>query len=75
MNLVPIPDGVPRHAAALLEPFAVALNCIDRLRLALGDTVLVLGATGGVGLAGMQLAKAFGARVLPQLLQPSRKQA
>jgi NADPH2:quinone reductase len=36
----------------------------DRARLETGETVLVLGATGGVGLAAMQLAKAFGARVL-----------
>jgi NADPH:quinone reductase len=36
----------------------------DRARLQPGDTVLVLGATGGVGLAALQLAKAFGAKVL-----------
>ena len=36
----------------------------DRARIQPGETVLVLGATGGVGLAALQLAKAFGARVL-----------
>lgn len=36
----------------------------DRARLQAGDTVLVLGATGGVGLAAVQLAKAMGAKVL-----------
>jgi NADPH2:quinone reductase len=36
----------------------------DRARIAPGETVLVLGATGGVGLASVQLAKAMGARVL-----------
>jgi NADPH:quinone reductase len=35
----------------------------DRGRIAPGETVLVLGATGGVGLAAIQLAKAFGGRV------------
>ena len=33
----------------------------DRARLEPGETVLVLGATGGVGLAAIQLAKAMGA--------------
>ncbi|MDB5507682.1 MAG: hypothetical protein JWL93_151 [Hyphomicrobiales bacterium] len=36
----------------------------ERARIQRGETVLVLGATGGVGLASVQLAKAMGARVL-----------
>jgi len=36
----------------------------ERGRLHAGESVLVLGATGGIGLASIQLAKAFGARVL-----------
>jgi NADPH2:quinone reductase len=36
----------------------------DRARYQVGDTVLVLGATGGVGLASIQLAKSMGAKVL-----------
>src|SRR5215471_13517667 len=36
----------------------------DRARYQVGDAVLVLGATGGVGLAAVQLAKAMGAKVL-----------
>lgn len=60
VNLVPIPEGVPLWGAALLEPFAVALNCVDRLRLALGDTVLVLG-QGPIGLAVARLVAASGA--------------
>lgn len=44
----------------------------ERGRLAAGETVLVLGATGGIGLAAIQLAKAFGARVLAAVSTPDK---
>lgn len=44
----------------------------DRARLASGDTVLVLGSTGAVGLAAIQLAKAAGARVIAGVASPSK---
>lgn len=46
----------------------------ERARLAAGETVLVLGATGGVGLAAIQLAKAMGARVLAAVSGPDKAQ-
>ncbi len=45
-----------------------------RARIAPGETVLVLGATGGVGLASVQLAKAMGARVLAGVSNMSKAQ-
>jgi NADPH:quinone reductase len=44
----------------------------DRARIVPGETVLVLGATGGVGLASIQLAKAFGAKVLAGVSSPDK---
>lgn len=44
----------------------------DRARIAAGDTILVLGATGAVGLAAIQLAKAKGARVLAGVSSPQK---
>ena len=43
----------------------------ERARCKPGETVLVLGATGGVGLASVQLAKAFGARVVGGISNPA----
>ena len=44
----------------------------DRARISPGETVLVLGATGGVGYAAVQLAKAMGARVLAGISSPDK---
>lgn len=64
--LVRIPDALSFEAACGLGPGAgVALNAVrDTARVSLADTVLVTGATGGVGLPAVQLAKRAGARVI-----------
>jgi NADPH:quinone reductase-like Zn-dependent oxidoreductase len=51
--------------AALLLTYATSIHALyDRGRLKAGDTLLVLGAAGGVGLAAVELGKAKGARVV-----------
>src|SRR5262249_11671296 len=44
----------------------------ERARLRTGESVLVLGSTGGVGLASIQLAKAMGAKVLAGVANPAK---
>lgn len=65
-NLVRIPDGVSfEQAAALPVAYGTALRMIeDRARVQPGETVLVLGATGGVGTCSVQLCKRVGATVI-----------
>ncbi|MFD4754503.1 zinc-binding dehydrogenase [Streptomyces sp. NPDC058426] len=50
--------------ASLPTAYGTALGMIERGRLAGGETVLVTGASGGVGLAAVQLARARGAKVV-----------
>jgi NADPH2:quinone reductase len=45
----------------------------ERARLQAGESVLVLGGTGGVGLAAIQLAKALGAKVLAGVANPQKR--
>lgn len=61
---IKVPASLPfEEAAAMALVYDTAYFALkDRGRIAPGETVLVLGATGGVGLAAIQLAKAFGGR-------------
>lgn len=63
---MPLPAGFPAvDAAAFMMIYATSHHAlVDRAQLKVGETVLVLGAAGGVGTAAIQIAKAKGARVI-----------
>jgi NADPH2:quinone reductase len=63
---MPLPPQFPFvDAAAFIMIYATSHHAlIDRAQLKAGETVLVLGAAGGVGTAAIQIAKAMGARVI-----------
>jgi NADPH2:quinone reductase len=63
---MPLPSGFPfDDAAAFVLTYATSHHAlVDRAALTAGETVLVLGAAGGVGTAAIQIAKAMGARVI-----------
>ena len=64
--VTPIPDALSFDVAATLPlAYGTAMHAlIDRAHLARGETLLVLGASGGVGLAAIMIGKALGARVI-----------
>lgn len=64
--LVPIPAGVSDEVAASVAiTYGTAIHGLkDRGRLKAGETVAVLGAAGGAGLAAVEIAKLMGARVI-----------
>lgn len=63
---IPKPENMTMNAAAaFLYTYATSYYALkDRAQLQKGETVLVLGAAGGVGLAAVELAKMMGARVI-----------
>ncbi len=63
---IPFPAGCdPMEAAALIFTYGTSLHALaDRGDLKAGETLLVLGAAGGVGLAAVEIGKAIGARVI-----------
>jgi NADPH:quinone reductase-like Zn-dependent oxidoreductase len=64
------------EGAALLLTYATAIHALaDRGRLQGGQTLLVLGAAGGVGLAAIELGKAMGARVIAAVSSEEKAQA
>ncbi|HMO45938.1 MAG TPA: NADPH:quinone oxidoreductase family protein [Rubrivivax sp.] len=70
----PMPDALPMlKAAALGLTYQTAwFGLFDRGALQPGETVLVTGASGGVGAAAVQLAKAAGCRVLAGVSSPDK---
>jgi NADPH2:quinone reductase len=65
-RVFPAPDGMDdATAAAFLFTYGTACHAlVDRAHLRAGETLLVLGAAGGVGLASVEVGKALGARVI-----------
>jgi NADPH:quinone reductase-like Zn-dependent oxidoreductase len=62
--------------AALLLTYATSIHALwDRGRLQAGQTLLVLGAAGGVGLAAVELGKSRGARVIAAVSSEDKAQA
>jgi NADPH2:quinone reductase len=73
-NCWKIPDAMPfDQAAALMMTYGTSQHALkDRAQLRSGETLLVLGAAGGVGLAAVELGKASGARVIAAASSPEK---
>lgn len=74
INCHAIPDAMsfPEAAAMGLSYITAYFALVERAQLKPGETVLVTGAAGGVGLAAVQIAKALGAIVLAAVDAPEK---
>lgn len=64
-----------QDGASLIMTYATSYHAlIDRAELKASDTVLILGAAGGVGSAAIQIAKAIGARVIAAVSSDAKEQ-
>ncbi len=65
-RVIPMPDAMDFvSASAFVLTYGTSYHAlVDRAQLKAGETLLVLGASGGVGLAAVQIGKAMGARVI-----------
>ncbi|RIV85004.1 NADPH:quinone oxidoreductase family protein [Aurantiacibacter zhengii] len=72
-----LPAGAdPVEGSALLMTYATTIHALkDRGELREGQTLLVLGAAGGVGLAAIQIGKAMGARVIAAVSSEDKAEA
>jgi NADPH:quinone reductase-like Zn-dependent oxidoreductase len=70
------PERSFEEGSALILTYATSIHALlDRGRLREGQTLLVLGAAGGVGLAAVELGKAFGARVVAAVSSEEKAEA
>jgi NADPH:quinone reductase-like Zn-dependent oxidoreductase len=72
-----LPEGRGfEEGSALILTYATTIHALrDRGGLKEGETLLVLGAAGGVGLAAVELGKAFGARVVAAVSSEAKAEA
>jgi NADPH:quinone reductase-like Zn-dependent oxidoreductase len=64
------------EGSALILTYATSIHALlDRGRLEAGQTLLILGAAGGVGLAAIELGKAYGARVIAAVSSEEKAEA
>ncbi len=73
-RVMKLPPGTDLEvAAAMLFTYGTSLHALkDRADLKAGETLLVLGAAGGVGLAAVELGKVMGARVIAAASSPEK---
>ena len=70
------PERSFEEGSALILTYATSIHALlDRGKLREGQTLLVLGAAGGVGLAAVELGKAYGARVVAAVSSEEKAQA
>lgn len=76
-NLQPVPDEMPAPlAAAYPAAYTTAhVSLVARGRLQRGETLLVHGASGGVGMAAMDVGRLLGARVIATTASPEKRDA
>lgn len=72
-----LPEGRSfEDGSALILTYATTIHALlDRGRIEAGETLLVLGAAGGVGLAAVELGKAYGARVVAAVSSEEKAEA
>src|SRR5208337_4422143 len=73
-RVIPMPQGMDFvTASAFVMTYGTSLHALrDRARLQAGESLVVLGAAGGVGLAAVELGKLMGARVIAAASSPDK---
>jgi NADPH2:quinone reductase len=73
-KIIPVPEGLDLATASCMSTaFGTTLHALrDRAKMQPGETLLVLGAAGGVGLSAVQIGKRMGARVIAAASSPEK---